>query len=211
MGIQSGTALAVGIVGMSLTFLLRKSNEKLPNVTEKLPSSQTKSVALGIAASLLCGLTGGAEVVPSKYAPYHGIHFVLSFAYGAVVANATFLVCYGIMSAYVWRQPFPSPQFRVMAVPGAISGLLWSLGNAFSLYAVNVLGQGVGFSALQSSVIVGGLWGILFYQQLNGKAMIVWCFFLAICVMGMVGLATQKLSFAEEEGLRIAVIPGDRP
>ena len=35
-----------------------------------------------------------ALLVPSKYAPLHGIHFVISFAYGALIANMVLLLFY---------------------------------------------------------------------------------------------------------------------
>merc|ERR1712083_1093931 len=147
------------------------------------------SPRLGIAAALFNGIWGGANLVPSHYAPYHGIDFVISFADGAAIANVTIAVVYVLIAKFVWRSPLPSPHFRVMALPGFLSGCLWSAGNFCSLYAVNTVGQGIGYSLIQSSVIVSGLWGILYYREMSGKPILYWSACCAVCIAGVLGLA----------------------
>lgn len=147
---------------------------------------------LGIAAAIFTGVWGGANLVPSHYAPLGGIHFAISFATGALVANVTLVFGYFLLATFYWRCPMPFPQFRVMALPGFLSGTLWSAGNFCTLYAVHAIGQGIGYSLTQSSVIVSGLWGILYYHELQGKAIRYWAFFCGVCMVGILGLALEK-------------------
>merc|ERR1712217_619788 len=136
---------------------------------------------------------GGANLVPSHYAPKKGVHFVLSFGIGALVANATLMVGYVLLAKLVWKCPVPSPNFRVMALPGFCAGCLWSAGNFFSLYIVNTIGQGIGYSLVQSSVIVSGLWGICYYRELKGRSTILaWFLWCTVCLAGVMGLAMEE-------------------
>lgn len=150
------------------------------------------SVALGIGAALFNGTWGGSNLVPSKYAPLHGVHFVISFAYGALIANVTLVLVYILWVKAFTGGPLPSPQFRVMALPGFLSGTMWSAGNFCSLYVVNSIGQGIGYSLVQSSVICAGLWGILLYREMTGRPLIYWSFFCAVCIGGVGLLAFER-------------------
>jgi uncharacterized membrane protein (DUF441 family) len=43
---------------------------------------------------------------------------------------------------------------------GGLAGLLWSIGNVSSILSVAYLGgEGVGYSIVQSQLVVAGLWG----------------------------------------------------
>ena len=42
---------------------------------------------------------------------------------------------------------------RKMWLYGGTCGLLWSIGNVFSIIAVDYLGEGVGYSATQSAML----------------------------------------------------------
>jgi hypothetical protein len=70
--------------------------------------------------------------------------FVFSFATGAAIVNVTLLLFYSIYRLAVLKQSPPSFHFKVMLLPGSVSGMLWSCGNYLSIYAVLFLGQAVG-------------------------------------------------------------------
>mmetsp|Transcript_43156 Transcript_43156/g.99451 ORF Transcript_43156/g.99451 Transcript_43156/m.99451 type:complete len:417 (-) Transcript_43156:154-1404(-) len=152
-----------------------------------------QSTAVGIAAALFNGLWGGANLVPSHFSPLKGVEFTLSFAWGSMTVNLCMLVGYQLLRMLVGKQVL-SLHFRVMAVPGFISGTLWSLGNFFALYVVDNqhLGQGIGNSLIQMSVLVGGIWGICYYRELAGHRICIWALFLAVAMSGVVGLALEK-------------------
>lgn len=155
-------------------------------------SKSRASMPLGIAAALFNGLWGGSNLVPSHYASVHGVHFCISFATGAVIANAVLVFGYVVLAKCVWKSELPSPEFRVMLVPGFVSGTLWSAGNLCSLYAVEAIGQGIGYSLVQSSVIVSGLWGICYYREMTGKPVLYWCASVCVCLAGVLGIAAEK-------------------
>jgi len=150
------------------------------------------SVPLGLGAAIFNGIWGGSNLVPSHYAPIHGVHFTISFATGALIANIVLVIGYVLLAKLVWRSPLPSPQFRVMALPGFLSGTMWSFGNFCSLYAVAAMGQGIGNSLIQSSVIVSGIWGICFYREMSGRPILYWSLWMMMCVGGVVGLALER-------------------
>lgn len=61
----------------------------------------------------------------------------------------------------------PSFYIAQLWLPGAISGVCYSLGNLGSILAVLYLGQGVGYSLSQSSMLISGLWGIIYYDEIR--------------------------------------------
>jgi len=150
------------------------------------------SYEVGICAALFNGLVGGANLVPSHFSSIQGVHFVLSFGIGALLANGLLLAAFG-----GWRclrgEPLPSLEFRVMLVPGLVSGLLWAVGNFCALYAVATLGQCIGYSLVQASIIVSGLWGIVYYRELSGVAILYWATACMVCFFGVVGLAGERM------------------
>eukprot|EP00929_Paragymnodinium_shiwhaense_P082780 TRINITY_DN43794_c0_g1_i1.p1 TRINITY_DN43794_c0_g1~~TRINITY_DN43794_c0_g1_i1.p1 ORF type:complete len:450 (+),score=82.28 TRINITY_DN43794_c0_g1_i1:133-1350(+) len=150
------------------------------------------SFAVGIAAALFNGVWGGSNLVPAQYAPYHGVHFQISFAVGAMAVTVAMLLIYFLYLKLWWGQPPPALHLRAMAWPGFISGCLWSLGNFCSLYVLNNLGQGIGNAFLQSSVIVSGLWGILYYKEMTGQPVLYWALCCGLCLGGVLLLAHEK-------------------
>ena len=91
-------------------------------------------------------------------------------------------------------RPRPQLQLAVMAGPGAVAGLSWSVGNAASLLAVTHLGSALGYSACQASLIVSGLWGILFFREVSGADALLWLGFALLCAAALVALAFQMHS-----------------
>jgi len=156
------------------------------------PEETCGSTAIGIAAALFNGIWGGANLVPSHFSPLGGVHFVVSFAIGAAIVNTVLVCAFAVLAKLWWRTPLPAPHFRTMALPGLLSGTLWSAGNFCSLYTVSTIGQGIGYSLIQSSVIVSGLWGILYYREMTGRPVLYWVACCAVCAVGILGLAMEK-------------------
>lgn len=189
-------ALCAGIVGMassfdgaSPTYAVVPTCAGTTDSLEKAP--RAPSLALGIAAALFNGLWGGSALVPQHYSPFHGVRFALSFAWGAAVVNATALLIYAVLVAVGSVEPMHL-HLRVMALPGFLSGTLWSAGNFCSLYAVVALGQGFGCALIQCSVVVSGFWGICYFRELEGTPVAVWAFWMCVCIAGVLGLAVEK-------------------
>lgn len=66
----------------------------------------------------------------------------------------------------------PSLHFQTLWLAGGTSGLLWSIGNFFSIISVHNLGEGVGYSVIQAAMIVSGLWGIFYFKEVVGTPLI---------------------------------------
>eukprot|EP01116_Phalansterium_solitarium_P003628 TRINITY_DN14445_c0_g1_i1.p1 TRINITY_DN14445_c0_g1~~TRINITY_DN14445_c0_g1_i1.p1 ORF type:complete len:371 (-),score=92.91 TRINITY_DN14445_c0_g1_i1:250-1362(-) len=150
---------------------------------------------LGYAAAIFGGTWGGSIYAPLKIANKYGlkaggISYVFSFGVGAVVVNSLMLTCYMLYVHYVTKKPLPGPQLRVMWLPGSLCGLLWSAGNYLSIYAIALLGYGTAYPAIQSNLIIGGLWAVALYRELKPKQIILW-FCSAALAAGAIGLLAQ--------------------
>ena len=56
----------------------------------------------------------------------------------------------------------------VMLGPGCLAGFLWSIGNISSMLTVQVLGEAVGYSICQASLLISGVWGIFYFKEVTG-------------------------------------------
>jgi hypothetical protein len=152
----------------------------------------------GMLSAVFCGVWGGSITAPMTFAPpeARGARYLLSFAIGASLVNLALWVArlvlvslsihsrnrrdhhrnpdeavctaeWGSSLAEAYRE-LPSFHFRVMWLPGGLSGLLWSIGNFFSLLSVFYLGEGVGYPLVQTSILISGLWGLFYYQEVTG-------------------------------------------
>lgn len=127
---------------------------------------------IGLCSALICGVWGGSCLVPMHYAQgdVKGLAYVISFSVGALTVTVLLWVArfayHLVKLKSVWEayEVLPSFHLRVMLLPGATAGSLWSLGNVGSIVAVKHLGQGVGYSASQAALLVSGMWGIFYFK-----------------------------------------------
>ena len=155
-------------------------------------------VGLGIATcsgiyggSLPAGIKAAQRLAPNQPV---GFEFVLSFGIGAAVVTAVAWLLHFLVLECCYGYKRPDLQLRVMAGPGAVAGLSWSLGNAASVLAVTHLGAGIGYSACQASLVVSGLWGIVVFREVDGIDALVWLLFAVLCAAALVSLAFQTQS-----------------
>jgi Transmembrane family, TMEM144 of transporters len=132
---------------------------------------------LGMLAAAFCGLWGGSIMAPMKFckADTKGTHYLLSFAIGAAIVNVSLWLLryvYNVVQCCSFRDAYsvlPSFHFRKMWLMGGISGVLWSIGNFFSLISVFYLGEGVGYPLVQTSILISGLWGLFYFKEVKGS------------------------------------------
>jgi len=135
---------------------------------------------LGLFSALACGLWGGSCLVPMHYSTgdTNGLGYVISFSVGAMAVTVLLWILRftyhlfklkSLKKAYGILPPF---HFRVMWLPGATAGSLWSLGNVGSIVAVEHLGQGVGYSASQAALLISGIWGIFYFKEVSKPVII---------------------------------------
>ena len=116
---------------------------------------------LGIVSAMFSGTYGGSLMVPMKWAPANakGSCYLISFAIGAMTVNLALWAIRGIYLSYKLGScsegyhALPSMHAKKMWKYGAACGLLWSIGNFFSILSVEFLGEGVGYSVVQSSLL----------------------------------------------------------
>jgi hypothetical protein len=127
---------------------------------------------LGMLSAMFCGIWGGSILAPMKWckSDVKGVGYLISFAIGAsLVTLWLWIMRYGYYihkygSPRAAYEQLPSFHFRAMWKVGGLCGLLWSIGNFFSLYSVLYLGEGVGYPLVQTSIFVSGLWGIFYFK-----------------------------------------------
>ena len=119
---------------------------------------------LGILSAMFTGIYGGSIMAPMKWAPddTKGMGYLISFSIGAATVNLSLwalrymYLCHRHQSLSRAYYALPSFHFRKMWLYGGTCGLLWSIGNFFSIISVDYLGEGVGYSVVQASMLVSG-------------------------------------------------------
>jgi hypothetical protein len=122
------------------------------------------------------GLWGGTSMIPLHFAAaegYGGPSYVISFCCGSMAVTIALWMMRFLFELYRLEgaigkayHALPSFHTRQMWLQGCLSGVLWSVGNFFAIISVTHLGQGVGYSFTQASMLVGGLWYVTWYLLL---------------------------------------------
>jgi hypothetical protein len=197
---SEGSGIEDDVVGHSCDLLMDSSPQVVVMCGKKI-SKRT----LGVCAAAFCGIWGGSIMVPMHFAPNddRGMGYTISFAIGASLVNlALWLLRYlfNVCKVRSFQRAYhilPSFHLRKMWFAGGLSGTLWSIANFFSLLSVKHLGEGVGYSVTQSSMIVAGLWGIFYYREIVGAGMIgKWFASVFMTVSGIL-----LLSYEHHEGI----------
>ena len=156
------------------------------------------SHTMGLLGAILDGLYGGSVLVPMHFAPLSGLDFLWSFAAGcALVLVFVWLLRWMVAVTQTrsfpkaWRT-LPSLHFNRIGGYALLAGLIWSIGNVTSILSVAWLGQGLGYSLVQSQLIVAGLWAILYYGEIKGRANVGgWSAFCALTMVSILLLTRQ--------------------
>ncbi|KAL7543860.1 hypothetical protein ACHAXR_013229 [Thalassiosira sp. AJA248-18] len=156
---------------------------------------------LGLCSALMCGLWGGSCLVPMHYSTgdTNGLGYVISYHFMTIVVTILLWILrfsyqlFKLKSVKEAYEVLPSFHFRVMWLPGATAGSLWSLGNVGSIVAVEHLGQGVGYSAAQASLLVSGIWGIFYFHEVSKPSIICkWFLSASVAVSGILLLGYES-------------------
>lgn len=152
---------------------------------------------------MITGIWGGSIMVPMKWcdSKLKGANYLISFAIGASIVTIFlwmlrlfYNACHyrSILKAY---EMLPSFHFRVMWLPGAISGCLWSLGNFFSILSVYYLGEGVGYPLAQTAILVSGMWGIFYFKEITGlRRVSLWMCSSSFTIFGILLLSYEHVA-----------------
>jgi glucose uptake protein GlcU len=156
------------------------------------PAGQAQQVK-GFVLAFVIGLFGGSIYVPLRLTTLTGIDQVLysvPFGFGALL-NAALLQAGHFVAhkGFGLFEPMGNWEFKRCVVPCLVSGVLWNGGNICSILAqLEPLGLAVGYPLTQCCILVGGLWGIFYYREIQGRTTIA-LFFLCTAVL-LVGAST---------------------
>ena len=127
-----------------------------------------------------------------------GLDYVISFAIGAAVATLTGWIIYFFINSYkrasfhAGYKALPSMYLEKILLPGALSGLLWSIGNVCQILSVTFLGESIGMSIVQSQMIISGLLGIVLFEEIKSVRNIVyWVLSALLTFVGIVFLSRE--------------------
>lgn len=156
----------------------------------------------GLLAAMTTGTWGGSIMVPMHFAPEDasGTGYVISFAIGASIVTLAiwigrlvYLFCLhrSMKNAY---NALPAFHVRVMWKHGCTAGFLWSMGNIASMVSVQHLGEGVGYSVTQASMLISGLWGIFYFEEVKQKSLRTkWLLAACVTITGILYLSYQHV------------------
>lgn len=157
---------------------------------------------LGILGAVVNGAWGGNNMVPLHYARkqgFHGAGYLISYSCGSMIVTIFIWMLRYVYNLYLvdfdapkGYNALPSFHLREMWLAGILSGSLYSLGNFCSILAVTSLGQGVGYSLVQTSMLVSGIWGIFFFREVRGCGRICkWILSSIVTVAGILWLSYE--------------------
>lgn len=146
----------------------------------------------GVILAFCIGLLGGSIFVPlNVFTDLEGkdqILYSIPFAVGVVISAAGFLLVHRGLQAAGAATPL-TWELRTCFLPGMASGILWNCGNMCAILSMlPPLGAAVGYPLTQSCMLIGGLWGILFYREIAGAAAITRFFVCALILLAGAGL-----------------------
>lgn len=160
---------------------------------------------LGVLGAAVNGGWGGLNLIPMHIASkqgFKGASYLISYATGSMIVNVVMWVVYFLYTLYQKRgsmpdamAAFPKFHFKVLWLPGLLSGCLYSIANFAAILSVTYLGQGVGMSMCQGQLLVSGLWGIFYYGEIKGRTVIIkWFLSALVAVAGILLLSHEHES-----------------
>ena len=149
-------------------------------------SSDQKQFAVGVFWAIVTGAFGGSILVPLNYAPPEasGLAFLPSFGIGTMIAAPV------VAAAWFAREgAVPETHWRVTLPIGIISGTLWNISNVLAIVAIPQLGYAVAYPILQCALFVAGIWGIVIFDEIKGKEILVFFCSGIVLLVGAVSIA----------------------
>jgi glucose uptake protein GlcU len=165
---------------------LNNSND---NNNDNASAASSKNRFLGIFYALLTGVFGGSVNVPSTLTSLYGtklvgIETLPSFGLGSLVVGLLVPVIYFNIVDKEALQATGGVHFRVLWLPGLISGTVWNLGNICSVYANSDISFAVAQPLMQCALLVSGILGIFVFKEIQGTYRIVTFFSFAVVLLG---------------------------
>jgi glucose uptake protein GlcU len=166
-------------------------DEPLLDEDSKDPASMGKkekpSTMIGFMCVSVTGVFAGSIFVPLKLAPsrYRDGLQAIKFAFAQGISTFVacifwipilFLMLYlkdkfsGNLRGRTMREWLPPHHCRKCLLAGASSGAIWNMGNLGATLGSLPPLQTVGYTLSQAALLVGALWGVLFFREIKGSS-----------------------------------------
>jgi len=156
---------------------------------------------LGIIGAAADGFLGRSIFIPMHYSSVKGLSYEISFAIGTAIVTAFYWI---LLYFYHTHQTgsfssgydaLPSMHIRTLVYPGVIAGTTWSIGNIGNTLSVTYLGESVGMTVVQCQLVVSGLWGIVWFGEIEGVRLITgWMCSALLTLIGMSLIGREHVS-----------------
>jgi glucose uptake protein len=149
--------LFVGIMIILLGVVLALSTERM--------GKKGKRLVLGLA--VICGIMFGTYNAPIRATTVDPAAATVGLYIGMVVA------CIGLslipMSGGPSRGPKRmGPRLRASRfLVGMLSGAMWGVGTAFSIYTIRILGLAVSFPVFMVNILINVGWGLFYFKEVR--------------------------------------------
>ena len=164
-----------------------------PSAAQQAAAGYALAAVAGVLSATQYGLvTIGKQVATASGVPPEALDplgsWTASFGVGAVAVNA--LALGALCSA---PNP-PAPQTAVTLLPGSAAGLLYCAALVLTTLAVQLGGNAV-ITAQRNAItlIVSGAWGVLWYKEIRGRALVGWAASALFTVTMTLALGFEKL------------------
>lgn len=153
------------------------------------------SYALALAAGVFSAIQYAIVTLAKKYAMTPSTteafdalgSWTATFGVSAVAVNGL------LIGAMCWRsarsrQKLPNAHLRDILLPGSLAGIFYCAALLLTTLAVQLGGNAVTLAQRNAtSLVTSGLWGLLYYQEVQGtRAIVAWCvaaFVTMVCVI----------------------------
>jgi hypothetical protein len=158
---------------------------------------------IGIVCAILNGVLGATALVPLHYAKEQGFteySFFFSFTSGCMVANTILWILYFVFQCVCCSDPsrrgsisMPRWHVKELSLKLFVAALLYMGGTFGSILATSTLGQAVGNSLVQSKILISGLWGICWFQEIKDRRSITnWFLSATVSVFSILWLSLER-------------------
>jgi len=157
--------------------------------------------ALGLFSAMSAGAFGGLVLAPMGFAPdsHQGLAFVPSMGLGVLLAGpavtGVLVWADGTAGMLVWADgTAPALNAAAAALPGVLAGSVWNIGNAASILAVGdpSVGLALAYPIMQCGLAVAGLWGVLLFKEITGRAQTLYWLSTVVLICGASLLTLSK-------------------
>jgi len=192
---------------LSMSFFLEDASVLLPEETK--PDSSGRKFMVGVFLAMFSGMCGamkaavknfgsmqerGSDNAEAQFSLWSS--WMISFGVGCAVVTPFYLALFGVWQKGIKRQELPSIEFPVMKTYGFFAGAIWFAAYMCLQGANDVGGQGaMGPAGNASQLITAGLWGLLYYREIKGRAQIT-CW--VLCALWTVSFAILLSTELEE-------------